>query len=94
MREQSLLGQQIGNYQQIRMLGRGGFAEVYLEEHLHPGTHAAIKVLHTALIGDKEIEYFRSAARMVALYFVAWSLDGTRILSGGNERTVTVWQAA
>jgi len=66
MREQSLLGQQIGNYQLIRMLGRGGFAEVYLGEHLHLGTHAAIKVLHTALVGDKEIEYFRSEARMVA----------------------------
>ncbi len=33
------MGQQLGNYQLIRMLGEGGFAEVYL------GTKAAIKVL-------------------------------------------------
>jgi eukaryotic-like serine/threonine-protein kinase len=28
------------------LLGEGGFAEVYLGEHIHLGTHAAIKVLH------------------------------------------------
>src|SRR5947208_2406116 len=39
------LGQHFGNYQLIRMLGRGGAAEVYLGKHLYLKTHAAIKLL-------------------------------------------------
>src|SRR2546422_4825051 len=39
------VGQQLGNYQLFRLLGEGGFAEVYLGEHIHLGTQAAIKVL-------------------------------------------------
>jgi serine/threonine protein kinase len=66
MREYNLLGQQIGNYRLIRMLGRGGFAEVYLGEHLHLHIQAAIKVLHTALVSKEEIDHFRSEACMVA----------------------------
>src|SRR5438552_15312362 len=38
-----------GNYRLVRLLGKGGAAEVYLGEHIHLGTHAAIKVLHTQL---------------------------------------------
>ncbi|MBV9232303.1 MAG: serine/threonine protein kinase [Chloroflexi bacterium] len=66
MREQSLLGQQLGNYRLMRLLGRGAFAEVYLGEHLHLGIQAAIKVLHTDLMDDEQIELFRSEARLVA----------------------------
>jgi len=29
------LGQRLGNYQIIRLLGEGGFAQVYLGEHIH-----------------------------------------------------------
>src|SRR6266853_955448 len=59
------VGQQLGNYQLIRLLGEGGFAEVYLGEHIHLGTQAAIKVLHTQL-AKEDIETFRNEARTIA----------------------------
>src|SRR5437762_4455124 len=59
------VGQQMGNYQLIRLLGEGGFAEVYLGEHIHLGTQAAIKVLHTQITND-DIDKFRTEARTVA----------------------------
>ncbi len=30
------VGQQIGNYRLIQLLGSGGFADVYLGQHVHP----------------------------------------------------------
>ena len=59
------LGQQLGNYRLTRLLGRGGFADVYLGEHIHLDTHAAIKVLHTELTSE-DIEQFRTEARTLA----------------------------
>jgi len=40
------IGQRMGNYTLTRLLGRGGFAEVYLGEHRYLGSKAAIKVLN------------------------------------------------
>src|ERR1700730_5781214 len=59
------VGQQLGNYKIIRLLGEGGFAEVYLGEHIHLGTEAAIKVLHTQLTNE-DVEQFRNEARTIA----------------------------
>src|SRR5689334_4395358 len=59
------VGQQLGNYLLTRLLGEGGFAEVYLGEHIHLGTEAAIKVLIARLTSD-EIEQFRNEARTIA----------------------------
>lgn len=59
------VGQRLGNYRLTRKLGEGGFAEVYLGEHLHLGTEAAIKVLTLQLTGD-ELEQFRNEARTIA----------------------------
>src|SRR6266699_1678128 len=58
-------GQQLGNYRLIRLLGQGGFAEVYLGEHIYLDTPAAIKVLQTQLDSD-EVESFRAEARTIA----------------------------
>src|SRR6202165_5449384 len=62
---QNRVGQQIGSYRIIRLLGEGGFAEVYLGEHLHLDTEAAIKILHAQLASD-DMEQFRSEARIIA----------------------------
>src|SRR5215469_9519614 len=58
-------GQQLGNYRLTRLLGRGGFAEVYVGEHVHLGTEAANKVLVVRLASG-EIEPFRDEARTIA----------------------------
>ncbi len=60
-----LLGHQLGNYRLIRLLGHGGFADVYLGEHIHLNTLAAIKVLDARLTAD-EITQFRNEARTIA----------------------------
>jgi WD40 repeat protein/tRNA A-37 threonylcarbamoyl transferase component Bud32 len=59
------IGQQLGNYRLTRVLGEGGFAEVYLGEHIHLGTKAAVKVLRTQLTNE-HIEAFRMEARTIA----------------------------
>ncbi|HVB22237.1 MAG TPA: serine/threonine-protein kinase [Ktedonobacteraceae bacterium] len=60
-----LAGQQLGNYRLLRQIGQGGFAEVYLGEHVYLDTQAAIKVLRTQLESD-EIQQFRTEARTIA----------------------------
>ncbi len=57
--------QQFGNYRLIRPLGTGGFAEVYLGEHIHLYTQAAIKILHTRMTAE-EREDFRTEALTIA----------------------------
>ena len=58
-------GKQVGNYRLIRLLGRGGFAEVYLGRHVYLNTEAAIKMLRVQLVGNEE-EHFLNEARMIA----------------------------
>lgn len=60
-----LVGQQLGRYRLTRLLGHGGFADVYLGEHIYLDTLAAIKTLDTRLSRD-EIEQFRIEARTIA----------------------------
>src|SRR5438270_12487303 len=59
------VGQHLGNYRLVRLLGRGGFAEVYLGEHVYLKTQVAIKVLHTQLASDN-MEAFLTEARSIA----------------------------
>ena len=59
------VGQQLGNYRLMRLVGQGGFADVYLGEHIHLNTQAAIKILQMRLIGNG-VEQFRTEARTIA----------------------------
>lgn len=56
------VGQQIGNYRLERLLGSGGFADVYLGKQVYLDSLAAIKLLKTTLI-EGDIEDFRAEAR-------------------------------
>jgi serine/threonine-protein kinase len=58
-------GQQLGNYRLRQMIGQGGSADVYLGEHIHLGTLAAIKVLHFQ-IGSSQLDDFLREARIIA----------------------------
>jgi serine/threonine protein kinase len=58
-------GQLFGNYRLTHLLGQGGFADVYLGEHVHLNTQAAIKVLHTQLTNE-DVVHFRNEARIIA----------------------------
>ena len=75
------VGQQLGNYRLVRLLGYGGFAEVYLGEHVYLNNQAAIKVLHTRLAKD-ELESFlvegRTLVRLIHPHIV-------RVLEFGVE---------
>jgi predicted ATPase/DNA-binding CsgD family transcriptional regulator/tetratricopeptide (TPR) repeat protein len=77
-------GMQFGNYQLLRLLGQGHFAQVYLGEHIHLGTQAAIKVL-LAYVTEADAAVFRAEARTLA------QLDHpyiVRLLDFGLEGTV------
>ena len=58
-------GEHFGNYRLVRLLGQGGFAEVYLGQHLRLAQQAAIKVLHAHLT-DTEEEHFHQEAQTIS----------------------------
>jgi peptide/nickel transport system substrate-binding protein len=58
-------GQQFGNYRLVRLLGQGGYAEVYLGQHLRLTQQAAIKVLHAHLT-EAEAEHFSQEAQTIS----------------------------
>lgn len=73
--------QQFGSYRLQRFLGDGGFAEVYVGEHIHLGTQAAIKVLHARLSSQDEQKFLdeaRTVARLIHPHIV-------RVLDFGVE---------
>jgi serine/threonine protein kinase len=60
-------GKQIGNYRVLRFLGSGGFADVYLGEHVYLHTQAAIKMLTTRLAEDGLTSFQQEAQTIASL---------------------------
>jgi serine/threonine protein kinase len=58
-------GQHFGNYQLIKLLGEGGYAQVYLGEQVFLKTRVAVKVLHEHL-SDEKVEHFCFEADTIA----------------------------
>jgi tetratricopeptide (TPR) repeat protein len=59
------VGQCLGNYRLVSLLGQGGYAEVYLGQHVRLSLQAAIKVLH-AHLSEREAEHFSQEAQIIA----------------------------
>src|SRR6266516_3103538 len=78
------IGQQFGNYRLLRSLGQGGFAEVYLGEHVHLGSRVAVKVLHSRLIVREQEQFLREARTIASLDHPAI----VRVLDCGVEHGV------
>src|SRR5260370_39793715 len=62
---ESLQEQHLGKYRVLRLLGRGGFADVYLGQHLYLNSYAALKVLRTSL-EDEDVTQFLTEAQTLA----------------------------
>jgi serine/threonine protein kinase len=59
-------GTEFGDYRLLRLLGEGGFAEVYVAEHKHlPGNLAAIKLLKGSFT-PQQIEMLRQEALIIS----------------------------
>ncbi len=61
------IGEQFGSYRLLRLLGSGGFAEVYLARHIHLNSQAAVKLLHTKLIVSDQESFLREARTIASL---------------------------
>jgi len=78
------IGQQFGNYRLTRLLGQGGFADVYLGEHLHLKSLVAIKILHTRLVARDQEAFLREARTIADLEHPSI----VRVLDCGIEHSV------
>ena len=93
-------GHPFGNYRIVRLLGEGGFGEVYLAENPLIDRRAAVKVLHTALAQDAElVRRFLNEARAASAIrhrniievFDAGVTPESR-LSGASDYIASKWQ--
>ena len=64
---ENLIGQQFGNYRLLHLLGRGGFAEVYLGEQIYLGSQAAIKILTAPLAPEERHRFLNEARTLIRL---------------------------
>ncbi len=61
----NLINQQIGNYRILSFLGQGGYAVVYLGEHIYLKKLAAIKLLHVQM-SERDGQEFLKEAQTIA----------------------------
>jgi serine/threonine protein kinase len=61
------VGQQIGNYQLVKLLGQGGYAKVYLGKHRYLNSYAALKILNTTIDPRDEQKFLAEAQALVNL---------------------------
>ena len=61
------LGQRFGHYILVRLIDKGGFADVYLGRHVYLRTYAAIKVLRTHLARNGRRKFFQEARIIASL---------------------------
>ncbi len=59
--------EQVGEYRLLRQLGRGSFGTVYLAEHFHDHSQAAVKLLRLQLTSPKDLKDFLNEARTIRL---------------------------
>jgi serine/threonine protein kinase len=78
------IGERFGNYQLLQVLGQGSFADVYLGEHIHLKSFAAIKILYTRLTSELQ-ENFLTEAKILAQLSHPHII---RILDFGTEESV------
>src|SRR5579862_6656072 len=57
--------QRLGNYRLLRLLGKGGYAEVYLGQHRYLKTEAAIKIF-PSFLSEEDRNAFLSEAQVMA----------------------------
>ncbi len=61
------VGQQLGNYRLLRLLGHGGFADVYLGEHIYLKSQAALKVMRMSLTEEERAAFLKEAQTLMQL---------------------------
>ena len=61
------VGQQLGNYRLLRLLGEGGQASVYLGEHIYLRSQAAVKVRHAMFTDEERAVFLQEAQSLVHL---------------------------
>src|SRR5258708_12178720 len=59
-------GQQFGSYRVVGLVGRGGFADVYLGEHIYLHTSNAVKILQSHFFNAEEQQDFLREAQFIA----------------------------
>src|SRR5256886_592124 len=61
------VGHQLGNYRLQRLLGRGGFADIYLGEHVYLKSLAALKILRMSLSNEERTAFLKEAQTLTQL---------------------------